>query len=155
MPDIVDKKTRSEMMANIRGTNTRPELFVRKGLHARGFRFRLHAPELPGKPDICLPRYRAVIFVNGCFWHGHECHLFKLPGTRRDFWHRKIARTKERDRRARDELLSAGWRCMTVWECALKGKTALVPDCALDQLARWLKSDSADGQVYGEAIGSK
>ena len=92
MADVVDRKTRSRMMSGIRGKNTRPELLIRKGLHARGFRFRLHDKRLPGKPDLVLPKYSAVIFVHGCFWHGHDCHLFKWPQSRREFWRKKITR---------------------------------------------------------------
>jgi DNA mismatch endonuclease, patch repair protein len=97
MADIVPKAKRSEMMAGIRGKNTRPEMLVRRALHAHGYRFRLHRKDLPGKPDIVLPKYRAVIFVHGCFWHGHDCHLFKWPKTREDFWIQKIKNNQERD----------------------------------------------------------
>ncbi len=86
MPDIVDAQTRSRMMAGIRSTNTRPELAIRKALHAAGFRYRLHPRDVPGKPTWRLPRYRAAVFVHGCFWHGHDCPLFRLPDTRREFW---------------------------------------------------------------------
>ena len=97
MVDVVDTATRSRMMAGIRGTNTKPELLLRKGLHAQGFRFRLHSTGLPGKPDIVLPRHHAVVFAHGCFWHGHNCHLFKWPSTRPEFWQAKIERNREVD----------------------------------------------------------
>ena len=109
------------MMAGIRGRNTRPELVIRKALHARGFRYRLHVAGLPGKPDIVLPRFRAVIFVHGCFWHGHDCPLFRLPATRSEFWEAKISRNRERDREVLGALKTTGWRCLTVWECAIRG----------------------------------
>ncbi|AOV17837.1 very short patch repair endonuclease [Acidihalobacter aeolianus] len=121
MADVVDAATRSRMMAGIRGQNTKPEILVRSLLHREGFRYRLHVKELPGKPDIVLPKYCAVIFVHGCFWHGHDCPLYRLPGTRRDFWQDKIDRNRDRDRRVRNALLAACWRVAVVWECALRG----------------------------------
>ena len=125
MVDIVTAEVRSRMMSGIRGSNTKPELLLRKGLHALGFRFRLHDRSLPGKPDIVLPRYKAVIFAHGCFWHGHDCHLFKWPSTRPEFWQAKIARNRAVDERTEAALSEAGWRQAIVWECALKGKTRL------------------------------
>lgn len=100
MADVVDTATRSRMMSGIRGTNTRPERHIRSLLHRQGFRFRLHARELPGRPDIVLPRCRAVVFVHGCFWHGHGCPFFRLPGTRREFWQAKMERNRANDHRA-------------------------------------------------------
>mgnify|MGYP001813680444 FL=1 len=123
MADVVDRKTRSRMMSGIRGKNTRPELLIRKGLHARGFRFRLHDKRLPGKPDLVLPKYSAVIFVHGCFWHGHDCHLFKWPQSRREFWRKKITRNKVKDAESYVSLKKEGWYILTIWECALKGRT--------------------------------
>ena len=108
-------------MAAIRGKGTRPELLVRKFLFSRGFRYRLNHPRLPGHPDIVLRKYRTAIFVNGCFWHGHEgCRYFRLPLTHVEFWERKITRNQERDRRVQQELARMGWHCITVWECQLK-----------------------------------
>ncbi len=138
MTDIVDRTTRSRMMSGIRATNTKPEIRVRSLLHRRGFRFRLHARDLPGKPDIVLPRFRAAILVHGCFWHGHDCHLFKMPSTRRDFWQAKIDRNRENDRRALAGLRAAGWRVATVWECALKGRARMDENTLIDHLAAWL-----------------
>lgn len=135
-------------MSGIRGKNTKPELLIRKALHARGFRYRLHC-DLPGKPDICLPKHRAVIFVHGCFWHGHDCHLFKWPKTRPEFWQAKIARNREVDRLAEERLLADGWRVATVWECAIKGRHRLhLPD-VLDTLQTWLVSDVLTLSVRG------
>lgn len=126
MVDIVSPEKRSQMMAGIRGKNTKPEIQVRKTLHAAGFRFRLHRKDLPGKPDIILPKYKVVIFVHGCFWHGHEnCHLFRLPKSRTEFWEAKISGNVERDKLKQAQLLDEGWRVLLVRECALKGKTAL------------------------------
>lgn len=137
------------MMAGIRGKNTKPELLIRRALHARGFRYRLHC-DLPGKPDICLPKYRAVVFVHGCFWHGHDCHLFKWPKTRPGFWRAKIARNREVDRLADERLLAEGWRVATVWECAIKGRHRLQMPDVLDTLQAWLVSDVLTLSIRGD-----
>ncbi len=113
------------MMSGIRGKDTKPELLIRKALHSRGFRFRLHSLKVPGKPDLVLPRYNAAIFVHGCFWHGHDCHLFKMPSTRPEFWEGKIDRNRARDTEVRNALITSGWRRLVIWECALKGKFRL------------------------------
>ena len=110
-------------MAAIHGKDTKPELLVRKFLFSRGFRYRLNHPLLPGHPDIVLRKYRTVIFVNGCFWHGHEnCRYFRLPKTNVDFWKNKIERNRERDKEEQHRLAEMGWHCVTVWECQLKPK---------------------------------
>jgi len=150
LADVVDPATRSRMMSGIRGKNTKPELMIRKALHARGFRYRLHC-DLPGKPDICLPRYRAVIFVHGCFWHGHGCHLFKWPKTRPEFWRAKLGRNCEVDRVAEDRLGSLGWRVAIVWECALKGNERMPVDHVIDCMALWLTSTEARLTLKGRA----
>ena len=117
MVDIVDPATRSRMMSGIRGKDTKPELLVRKWLHARGYRFRLHRRDLPGNPDIVLPKYRTVIFVHGCFWHGHECKDFKWPKTRPDFWKAKIGGNVARDASNIIDLEKLDWAVIVVWEC--------------------------------------
>ena len=149
MADIVPADVRSRMMAGIRATNTKPELLLRKGLHARGLRFRLHDPALPGKPDIVFTRHRAVILAHGCFWHGHDCHLFKWPSTRPDFWRSKIARNREVDARTDAALANAGWRQAVVWECALKGRTRLPLDNVLDSCENWIRSDRERMEIRG------
>ena len=138
--DIVDSATRSRMMSGIRGVNTKPELQVRSALHRLGYRFRLHVRDLPGKPDIVLPRHRAVVMVHGCFWHGHDCSLFKLPKTRTEFWCDKIARNKAIDVSSAEALRGAGWRLATVWECALKGRGRLSAERVSSMLDAWLHS---------------
>lgn len=138
--DIVDRATRSRMMSGIRSKNTGPELQVRSALHRRGFRFRVNVKALFGTPDIVLPRYRAVVFVHGCFWHGHACSLFKLPKTRQDFWKSKIAQNQRRDLAAKANLLAAGWRIAILYECALKGKHRQPFDLCCDTLSEWIKS---------------
>lgn len=139
MPDIVSTETRSRMMSGIRGKNTSPEMVVRRGLHARGFRFRLHAKNLSGKPDLVLPKWNAVVLVHGCFWHRHErCRFATSPATRPEFWSGKFASTVLRDRRNADALHAAGWRIATVWECALKRD----PQEVLNAVEGWLRSDA-------------
>ena len=149
MADVVDAATRSRMMSGIRGKNTKPELLIRKALHARGFRYRLHCKDLPGNPDLCLPKYRAVIFVHGCFWHGHGCHLFKWPKTRSEFWREKIGRNRAVDEGALDRLRSDGWRVAIIWECALKGRERVPFDEMIESLAGWLRSSVLDCEIRG------
>ena len=108
MADVVDAGTRSRMMAGIKGKHTKPELAVRKGLHALGFRYRIHARELAGRPDVVLPRYRVALFVHGCFWHGHDCPLFRMPASRTEFWAAKIGQNRQRDAAVQAKLGSAG-----------------------------------------------
>lgn len=143
MVDIVDIKTRSRMMAGIRGKDTKPEMLIRHGLHARGYRYRLHDKKLPGKPDLVFAKYSAVIFVNGCFWHGHNCHLFKIPKSNTDFWSNKIARNRELDAIHEAQLVSMGWRIGVIWECTLKGKTKVNFENLLELVGKWLESSDS------------
>jgi DNA mismatch endonuclease (patch repair protein) len=120
MADVLSKSERSKLMAKIRGTNTGPEVLLRSILHRQGFRFRLHVRALPGKPDIVVRKYRAAIFVNGCFWHHHaRCKKATLPLTRAAFWRKKILGNAARDRRTRAALRHLGWNVITVWQCQL------------------------------------
>ncbi|MFZ5529746.1 MAG: very short patch repair endonuclease [Pseudomonadota bacterium] len=141
MTDIVDAETRSRMMAGIKSRNTRPEVLIRSLLHRAGFRFRLHAPDLPGRPDIVLPKYHAVILVHGCFWHAHDCSLFRLPASRSDFWEKKLEANRARDARNIAELSGKGWRVLVVWECALKGGGRMSDERVTQMLVDWLRSD--------------
>lgn len=136
-------------MSGIKGKDTQPELAIRRGLHARGFRFRLHAKNVPGKPDLVLPRFRAAIFVNGCFWHRHDCHLFKMPSTRPEFWSEKIGRNVQRDQLVRAQLAEKGWRFLIVWECALKGRTRLGLEEVIARITAWLAGDEASMEIGG------
>lgn len=121
MADVHDKDTRSYNMSMIKGKNTKPEIIVRKFLHGNGLRYRLNDKRLPGKPDIVLTKYKTVIFVNGCFWHGHEnCKYFVIPKTRTEWWLEKIAKTKERDLKSKKTLENLGWKVITFWECSTK-----------------------------------
>jgi len=122
--DVHDQKTRSYNMSRIKGKDTKPEMLVRRFLFANGFRYRLNVKTLPGKPDIVLPKYKTVIFVNGCFWHGHEgCKYFKIPETRTEWWIKKINGTQKRDREAEIQLNVLGWKVIKIWECELKSRT--------------------------------
>ena len=150
MPDIVTPEVRSRMMAGIRATNTKPELMLRRGLHAMGFRFRLHDGKLPGRPDLVFPRYNAVLFAHGCFWHGHDCHLFKWPSTRPEFWQEKIDRNRSVDARSEAALAEAGWRQAIVWECALKGRTRLPLEDVIAACAEWLRTGRQRIEIRGE-----
>jgi len=137
MVDIVDKQTRSRMMSGIKGKNTQPEMLVRKYLHAKGFRYRLHDKKLRGSPDIVLRKYQLVIFVHGCFWHRHKgCRYATTPAHNRNKWLLKFRQNTERDQRQINQLIDMGWRVLVVWECALK-----TPSADLAWLPKYLKSE--------------
>lgn len=121
MADVLTKAQRRLNMSRIRGRDTRPELILRRGLHKLGLRFRLNRKNLPGNPDLVFPGPRAVIFVHGCFWHMHQCPMFKWPTTRAEFWQKKISRNQQRDFGAVRALTETGWRVLVVWECAIRG----------------------------------
>lgn len=146
MVDVVSKEARSRMMAGIRSRDTAPELVVRRLLHARGLRYRLHDRRLPGRPDIVFPRYRAALFVHGCFWHGHECSLFKWPATNPEFWQTKIRGNRERDARCQRELQAAGWRVHVVWECEVRSKTTQELASIADRVEAWLTSPQSSAE---------
>lgn len=146
--DIVDQETRSRMMGAVRSAHTKPEREYRSLLHRAGIRYRLGS-KLKGKPDLVLPKYHAVIFVNGCFWHMHSCHLFRMPRTRPSFWREKLARNKERDAEVRSELNNQGLRCLTVWECALKGKYKLEEEVLLARSLEWIRSAEDNAEISG------
>ena len=137
-------------MSGIRGANTKPELVLRSGLHRRGFRYRLHERKLPGKPDLVFPGRKAIIFVNGCFWHGHDCHLFRWPQSREAFWKNKITGNMQRDSINRATLVEQGWRVCRVWECALKGRTRRSAGAVVGQCAAWLRSTQPELDIQGE-----
>jgi len=146
MADIVDAATRSRMMSGIRGKDTKPEFLVRRGLHARGFRFRLHGSKLPGRPDLVLPKYSAAVLVHGCFWHAHGCSLTKIPKTRPDFWRQKLEGNQARDARQLAELNDMGWRTLVIWECALRGPQDML-SFTLESAASWLRSYEASTEI--------
>lgn len=148
--DIVSPETRSRMMAGIRTRDTKPEVLFRKGLHRRGYRYRLRSTYVPGKPDFVLPKYRVAAFVHGCFWHRHKCHLFKWPATRPDFWRAKLDKNHKRDAEVTEAVVAADWRQLTIWECALRGPHQIGLTCALDQTEQWLTTDSRQLEIRGD-----
>src|SRR5262249_50067746 len=135
--------------SRIRGANTKPELLLRRALHCQGFRYRLHSRDLPGRPDLVFPRYHAVIFVHGCFWHGHECPMCKVPATRPEFWATKIDANRARDRSAVKRLREGGWRVLMVWECALRGPARLPKGEVLEECGAFLASEAPCRELVG------
>jgi DNA mismatch endonuclease (patch repair protein) len=152
MADVVDKKTRSRMMSNIKSKDTKPELLIRKALHAKGYRYKLHTKDLPGKPDIVLPKHRAVVFIHGCFWHGHDCHLFKWPKDNQEFWENKINTNKRNDSKHNTELQESGWRVMIVWECSIKGRKNIGLEQTIAALDLWVKSGNRLGSISATSL---
>ena len=152
MADIVDSKTRSRMMSGIRGKNTKAEIEIRKKLFAAGFRYRLHDTKLPGKPDIILPRYKAVIFIHGCFWHAHDCELFKIPSTRPAFWRKKLKGNRKKDEENDKNLKKEGWRILTIWECAFRGagkNREKQIDVIVKKTIQWLNAGRKSKEIRG------
>ena len=150
MADIVSPEKRSSMMSGIRGKDTKPEIIIRCLLHQFGYRFRLHRKDLPGRPDIVLPKWRTVIFVNGCYWHGHEdCHLFRPPKTRTEFWTNKIEKNQARDQRNHTALEDAGWKVLVIWECAVSKKLSLTAEQLEAAIAAALASSESQITIRG------
>ncbi len=138
MTDSIPPDERSRVMSRIKGKDTRPELAVRRILHSAGFRYRLHAKDLPGRPDIVLRSLKTLVFVNGCFWHGHDCHGTRLPKSNRRFWNAKIKANMARDARNLAECRRLGWRVLVVWECALRGRGRWSDTSFSKEISRWL-----------------
>lgn len=149
MADVTTSDKRSRMMAGIKSKNTRPERQLRNQLFRAGFRYRLHSKNLPGTPDLWFAKYRAVLEINGCFWHGHGCHLFRLPSTRTDFWKQKIESNRQRDRRHLVELDQMRIRRLTIWECALKGKTKHDSEQMTTVVGWWLRQGDGHAEISG------
>ena len=142
--------TRSQMMARVRSADTKPEMVLRKALHAIGYRFRLHVHSLPGCPDIVMRKHKCAIFVNGCFWHGHiGCKQFRIPKTRSEFWKTKIGSNRERDRRAADALVRGGWRVLVVWECATRSFDV---DNLISIIAVWLQGTETSAELSANGL---
>ena len=138
------------MMAGIRGKDTKPERLIRHALHARGLRYRLHASNVPGRPDLIFPRFRAAVFIHGCFWHGHACPFFRLPDTRSAFWTAKFDRNRARDADVAAMLMESGWRRLVVWECAIRGRGRLPFENGLSiGLFAWLKGSADTLEIRG------
>lgn len=149
MTDVLTSEQRQFNMSRIRGRDTKPEMLIRRGLHARGFRYRLHDYMLPGRPDIVFPRFRVVILIHGCFWHGHSCPMFHMPVTRAEFWRSKIAANKARDVKVHEDLLSLGWRVLTIWECSLRGAGRWPTELVLNACADFINGDEAKHDIFG------
>lgn len=147
MTDVHDKAARRRNMAAIKAKHTKPEIMVRHELFRRGFRYRLHYSALPGTPDIVLPKYRAAIQVQGCFWHGHDCALFQWPATRKHFWKQKIHGNQLRDQRAGERIIASGWRLLIIWECAFRGASALTVEQVVDKAVTWLRGARRSGEI--------
>lgn len=151
--DVLTKEQRRLNMSRIRGKDTKPEMLLRRGLHATGLRFRLHGAKLPGKPDMVFPKYRAVILIHGCFWHGHDCPLFKMPATRPEFWAQKISGNRERDLRTAKALQCAGWRLLTIWECSLKGSARRPVPEVMDYCTAFIRGEAQKAELAGTSPG--
>jgi len=152
MVDIVDASTRSMMMARVKGKDTRQEVEIRKRLFALGFRYRLHDKKLPGKPDIVLRKYKAVIFIHGCFWHVHDCSLFRWPASKKAFWKKKLAGNRKRDIENIESLEKLGWRILVIWECSFRGagkKREKEIDTIVKKTGKWLNSGKVSSEIKG------
>lgn len=136
MADCFSQEKRSWVMAQIRSRDTQPEIALRKMLHGLGYRYRLHRSDLPGKPDLAMAKYRALIYVHGCFWHGHECQRGRRPKSNTDYWQKKLDRNIERDKKHLSDAKALGWRPLVVWECELAQDPELVLDRVLQHLTK-------------------
>ena len=154
MSDHLTIEQRHKNMAAVKSKDTKPEMVVRKYLWSRGFRYRVNNPRLPGHPDIVLRKYHTCIFVNGCFWHGHDCSFFKLPASRTDFWQKKIQGNRLRDFRCLQELQNMGWRSLVIWECAIRGKSPSSMKGLVECIGNWLNkgADSMSIDARGSHV---
>lgn len=135
-------------MSGIRGKDTKPELMIRRALHSKGFRYLLHSSNLPGKPDMVFPKYRAVIFVHGCFWHVHGCKYFKLPASRTEFWREKLLKNRRRDELALETIQALGWRVLVVWECSTRGgRTVDAGNALAETVAHWITGEAPSAEI--------
>jgi DNA mismatch endonuclease, patch repair protein len=150
--DVHNAKTRSFNMSKIKSKNTKPELILRKAIHAKGLRYKLHDKSLPGRPDIVFPKFKAIIEIKGCFWHGHDCDYFKWPKTHSEFWKKKISSNIERDKKTLLRLQDLGWRTLTIWECTLKGKNKLPLPELTEYVESWLAEYHASTELDSKKI---
>lgn len=139
MVDVLTPEQRQLNMSRIKGKDTKPEMLIRRGLHARGLRYRLHDRALPGRPDLVFRKYKAAVFIHGCFWHAHGCAMSKLPATRQDFWETKLSANAARDLKAVEALLADGWRVLIIWECALRGPQRWMEEALFDRAANFIR----------------
>lgn len=155
MVDVLTPEQRQLNMSRIKGKDTKPEMLIRRGLHARGLRYRLHDRLLPGRPDLVFPMYNTAVFIHGCFWHAHGCAMSKLPSTRQDFWKTKLSANSARDRTVVEALQASGWRVLIIWECALRGPQRWTEEALFDRVANFIQCSGLslldiaqrDGQV--------
>lgn len=154
MVDVVTPEKRRQMMSGIQGKNTQPELVIRKNLYAMGFRYRIHDKRIPGKPDLVFTSRKAAIFIHGCFWHVHDCHLFKWPSSRVDFWKQKLSGNVQHDKEILAKLNDDGWHILTIWECALKGKNRLSIEEIMDKTVSWLNTSAENSEIRGKEDGA-
>lgn len=148
MADIKSSEARSKNMSAIKSANTRPEIKIRKALFAKGYRYRLHDKKLPGKPDIVLPKYNTIIFINGCFWHGHKnCYLYKQPANNREFWGQKIEANRKRDEEVIGMLLDKKWKVLVIWECSIKGRYKLPFKEVIHRIEEFIHSDESYAEI--------
>lgn len=153
MADILSPSDRSRLMSRIRGRDTGLEVRVRRVLHSLGFRYRLGSRDVPGKPDLVLARYRAAIFVHGCFWHGHDCVLFRVPKTRPAFWKQKIEGNRARDQTVAKQIAARGWRQCVVWECSVRGLGDVALESVGRRIAIWLSGPASELTIRGSQVG--
>jgi DNA mismatch endonuclease (patch repair protein) len=151
--DTVDRQTRSKIMASVGQKDTGAELVLRRALHKIGLRYKLHDRTLPGSPDLVLPRFHAVIFVHGCYWHSHGCHRATVPKNRHEFWVAKFKANRSRDKRNVRSLLKSGWRVLIVWECVLLGNKFLPAPNVINSVCTWLNGTNHNGQIPGNPYG--
>ena len=149
MFDVHPPHVRSKNMAAIKSSDTRLELLIRKSLHKKGYRYTLNNSKLPGKPDIVLPKHNAALFIHGCFWHCHECALFKWPKTKREFWHEKLTKNKKNDAKNQNELNLQGWRIGIIWECSVRGSCRIPQERLVEIIILWLESEQRRFEVQG------
>lgn len=140
MTDVFNKSKRSRIMALVKGKDTKPEINIRKALFSRGFRYRLHDRKLFGSPDLIFPRYKAIIFIHGCFWHNHGCRNGRLPASNVDFWEKKLTQNSLRDQKNIAKLKKLGWKVLIIWSCSLKGKNKVPSEIFLEETINWIKS---------------
>lgn len=150
--DTVDSQTRSKIMGRVGQKNTGAEMLLRRALHRKGLRYRLHDRSLPGSPDIVFPRFNSVLFVHGCYWHSHGCYRSTIPKSDREFWTNKFETNRIRDERSQKLLVSEGWRVLTVWECALRGKLSSPVEDVADAVRDWLESEVPMGEIDGRSV---
>jgi len=149
LSDVFSKQKRSEVMSNIKSSNTKPEKQIRSLLHNLGYKFRLHDKKIPGKPDLKLSKYNTVILINGCFWHRHNCHLFKPPKSNVEFWDEKLDKNRDRDLKNIENLIELDWRVLVIWECAIKGKQSLNDKELASKISLFLNSNFHLAEITG------